>query len=246
MKINPTIKRFGPIALLILAVWAILTYLKPKVYDIALPAVNACTTPTPETILSGEQFLALLPAYVKKWDSITLSEGLSREDLDDQSNFAFKKNALPLQLIKYWKSGFAYNEVIGHRSTFPDDTCCLEGSDYVSALGFWDNNQLGIYKESYEEQVVLLRLEKKKPLKIVALWENFAIQGVTNGELIKIKIPKCANDFENCLIRVWCADSNQVSPVCEIPLVNGHVAVHFHSLKAPSLKESEGRIGADA
>lgn len=221
-----------PILAVGLLAWVIFRYLKPSVYDIKVPEqIFENNRMEPLAFQSAE--VLRFTNGLGKWDSISLSSGLEMSRVEgNQILITAKGNMLPLQWIGYWKNGFKYTQIAAKRRSFPDDTCCLYGSGYLSDIGFWDDPGQGVFKENFDGQEIILRLEKKQPKNILALWENFVITGETNGELIKIKVPASANNFKTSMIRVWCCDDTKASPVCEIPLLNGVIPERFSQVSS--------------
>lgn len=231
-----TLKKTLPIVIVALLGWLIWKYLKPQIYNIEIPETFA------QNELFEEAFEFTYHNYKHTFDSITVSDGLELTEVAAVAKIHFKdKNPHPLQTASYWKNGYRYMQVFTRRSIWADDTCCSAGGNVLSALGFYEKEAVGIFQQNYEGSEIVLQLEKKKPEKIIALWENFAISGETDGEQVKIKIPKCAVKFKTSMIRVWCSDGVTVSPVCEIPLANGQVPTRF--TQVASLRD-DARFGA--
>lgn len=216
-----------PVLALGIAVWAIYVYVKPSVYDIKVPETAATNS-----LFSESRGFGVGESEKAQWDKITQSEGVAEEKRDSQTVYSIKEGAIPLQWVAFWKNGFSYYQVLTKHNTWPDDTCCSAGGDVLAQLGYYDEVQSGIFQENYEGSELLLRLEQKKPVKIIALWNNFPIKGETDGEQIKIQIPAAATRERTSLIRVWCAYPDHVSPVCEIPLVKGLVASRFSQVSS--------------
>jgi len=216
-----------PILAVGIAAWAIYVFVKPSVYDIKVPEKRAT-----EITFTESKGIAIGKREAAQWDSVTYSNGVAVETLDSSSSYSIKKAAIPLQYIAFWKDGFAYYQVLTFHGDWPDDTCCSAGGDVLANIGYYDQVQSGIFQENYEGSEVLLRLEQKKPVKIIALWNNFPIQGETDGEQIKIQIPACATKERTSILRVWCAYTDHVSPVCEIPLVKGLVASRYSQVSS--------------
>lgn len=206
-----------PILALAIAVWLIVRYVRPEVYDIAVPADFSGASGYSQVIQadSAGQFVYSNPHP----DSITCSQGLLMEqkvgEKEPRAVFSQKKSCLPLEWIGVWTNGFM--------ETIPVQTVLLEQKVGPAS---------GIFKENFEGSEIVLRLEQKKPRRIVALWENYAIKGETNGEIIKIQIPAAAAKLRYSLIRVWCCSETSMSPVCEIPLAGALVATQFKQVSA--------------
>ena len=210
-----------------LAVWY---FLKPSVYDIRVPEKPAVAKLlNREYLKPGKETRYTLPAG--NWDSFSVTEGLQiiRQDLPARNlTLLMKPGALPLQMLSIWKEGTAYRQVFQSSSGLPTDS--VPGlSPYHGALRFYSpvdsTKYTGVFKENHEEQSIMLRLEKPRPARIIALWNNYAISGYTDGEGIKIRIPRSAAGQNQSLIRVWVCDSTDCGQLCEIPLQNGHVAL---------------------
>ena len=222
------LKKYWPILALAIAVWAILIYVKPTVYNIPVPKQFFVTT-----LFQESDGFEISEPEAKKWDSITHSVGFQSKELP--SGFVLyelNQSQFPLQWIGFWKDGFKYTQVLVRRTRVESDTTPNIGLEVLNKLGYHEDSTFGMFLENYEGSEIRLRLEKKKPAKIVALWENFAITGETDGEQIKLNIPAAATKMSPTLIRVWCAYPDLVSPVCEVPVVAGRVATRFSQVSS--------------
>jgi hypothetical protein len=216
--------------------------LKIRVYDIKIPEQAAINRIWENAWVYGRgieqaslkskdaDFLLL------KWDSITWPAGVKivpqpHAETPDYL-LQFSATTLPLQIIKLWKSGYAYSKVLLYAAPIADDTSVpwewqrelyLRVDNPEDKAGF-----LELYKENFDENSIFLTLEKPNPVKIIALWENYIIAGETDGKTIKITIPRCAAKFNESLIRVWACDSHTVSRCCEIPI---HFGIVSNTLK---------------
>lgn len=197
--------RFLPVLALCLLAWLIIKYLKPEVYDIELPEkIHVWSHNVVIQDSAGRTFI-----NTSGFDSFSTSKGLAAKAV--QENMSIKEvirlpQSLPLEWVILWKGGFKYIEPL-----------------YANGHAIFNENKPGVFKENYDERKITLGLEKKMPMRILALWESFIIAGETNGELIKLQIPACATKFEFSEIRVWCCDSFNISTECKIPLYRGSV-----------------------
>lgn len=213
--------------LLGLAVWY---FLKPSVYDIQVPEKPAVAELlNREYISPGAEHAYHLPAGT--WDSFTHTDGLAIVRVNKQERLLTLKvnpGALPLQMLSIWQHGTAYRQVFETRATQQKDSASF--IPYHGKMRFYSPGDsaryTGVFKENHEEQSIMLRLEKPRPARIIALWNNYAISGFTDGDGIKIRIPRSASAQAQSLIRVWVCDSSECSQLCEIPLKNGHVALN--------------------
>lgn len=222
------LKKYWPVLAVAVAVWLIWKFVKPTVYDIKVPEKLAISSIFEEA--HGEEFHFPDSMF---YDSVTISSGLKMSHTLHETEIQWSEpESSPLQWIGRWKNGYRYTQVVVKRKAWSDDTCCSAGGDWLSRVGFYEKEAAGIFKDNYEGSEILLKLEKKKPEKIVALWENFTISGETDGEQIKIQVPKVATKYKTSLIRVWSSDGLIASPVCEIPLHGGQVATRFSQVSS--------------
>lgn len=212
-------------------------YLKLRIYDIRVPENPAVTVlwnagwatqSGINEVKIGEENAGFLRL---ESDSIIWPEGLNKpvKDSENAGYFTFKwpEHLLKLQVVKVWKNGFCYAKVLRWMPANTTDTVLPWDGNYDVFLRKDNINSKTrypeIYKENFEENKIVLTLEKPNPVKIVALWENYLISGETDGKSVKITVPRIAAKYNNSLIRVWVCDSSDVSRTCEIPLHKGIV-----------------------
>lgn len=212
---------FLALALSFLLIWK---FLKPSVYNIETPEKPAIGEMLYAEPLAADTGVYDYPSVA--WDSIVLSEGLQKiSQSAGHLKYLRKTNSLPAELISLWKDGIAYKQVLlSPVAVIGDKKASVIDYDGILFPDVNDTNKLvGVFKENYDENSINLKLEKKQPRRIIALWENYAISGFTDGEGIKLQIPAAAATKENSLIRVWVCDEKNRSAVCEIPLKKGRV-----------------------
>jgi hypothetical protein len=211
--------------------WAIWKLGKPAIYDISAPEKLAI-----DNLFTSWHMQPNDTAYIKvgmmegkivHWDSITCSSGLIVDEKDQVHSHGIRtrvvKGALPLQTILLWKDGYSYTEVV---TIGPEKGAQNEGKDSVFPLG------IQLFTQDFDERAITLGVENGKPYKIIALWENFALKGETNGKEIKVWLPASASKWGQTSIRVWCCDSFGASQVVQIPLFQGKVQTKIGSANA--------------
>jgi len=186
----------------------------------------------------------------EKSDSIGWPLGIniiSKSDADT-ANFtlSWPQNTLPLQVVKIWKDGFAYAKVLRYQIANTDDTVFAWDENYNLFLRMDNPNdktrQSEIYKENFDENNIVLTLEKPNPIKIVALWENYLIKGETDGKVVKITVPRAATKIGKSLIRVWVCDSTSASRTCEIPLNYGIIQTKMKPIPKKHWSRESGNL----
>lgn len=208
------------LALATLLIWK---FLKPDIYEI-----KTDEKPVIGEMLYGELLAdsGIYKVPASEWDSITCSDGLSMKNINTKELLVKRKQyALPLELISMWKNGIAYKQLFKSPEYINKGKSVI-APDYgklMFPLVSDTSKYIGVFKENFDENSVTLRLEKKHPKRIVSMWENYAINGFTDGENIKLNIPSNAAVKDRSLIRVWVCDEHNNSSVCEIPLQDGHV-----------------------
>lgn len=224
-----------PIAIMLgLGIWY---FLKAKVYDIKVPEKPLTYKLWEQVwVLPGSgtaNFWGKIDFLSVEYDSITWPKGLELlKRMNHYSDHKIEYNllkwpegTLPLQVAKVWKNGFPYYCVLSVPDLVANDTIYPWGNipiTYLQDKNIANGEKLcEIYKENFDENKIVLTLEKPDPVKIVALWENYAITGETDGKTIKIIVPRIATKYQYSLIRVWACDSAHVSRPCEIPLHYG-------------------------
>lgn len=236
-----------PISLVIgLVVWYVL---KINIYDIKVPETPAVKTlwdagevndwnrDTVDLKAGSEDFLKI------RYDSITWPQGISlyqpgamsTAPLDETYELVWSRKALPLQLVKVWINGFAYAKVL-RRINSMDSLANADFDSYVTVYQPNDKSRKpGLYKENFDENKIVLTLEKPNPIKIIALWENYIIKGETDGKSIKITVPRAATKVQESVVRVWVCDEKDVSSTCTIPL-------HFGIIPTKLKAEEKGNV----
>ncbi len=229
-----------PISLVLgLIIWY---FLKINIYDIKVPETPAVNTLwEPAQAMVKEKNVAILNTgeddfLQLKSDSISWPVGLGLKQVVVSQNRQYELNwaddALPLQMAKVWINGFAYAKVL-RLNRYADSA---ENSYLTIHHLIEKNRKPGLYKENFDENKIVLTLEKPNPIKIIALWENYIIKGETDGKSIKITVPRAATKVQESVVRVWVCDEKDASSTCVIPL-------HFGIIPTKLKAEEKGNIG---
>lgn len=228
------LKKYWPILALGISVYLIILFFKPGIYSIPVhktPVKNVSLFPV-YLYDTNDDFVDTLDC-----DSVHLSEGLAYKEVEGKRVISVKKDAqTPLQYIQYWMGGIPlYRTVIVVSGSAENGMNAY--AKYLQNLTRKAGDTIslpGLVQDNFEENRIFLKLEKPNPIKILALWQNYAIKGETDGKKVKITVPREATLVEKSMVQVWVTDANHVSHVCRIPLKNGIVQT-----RQPELNKTE-------
>lgn len=225
-------KKYIWIPLIFIIGWLVWYFLKLSVYDIKVPEKPVVKGYMPEAVVwtSNGTGSCLLNSDLSQFDSVRWPKGFTAtKDTGNRFNCRFPAGSLPLQTLVCYKNGYSYYKVLRLVPKPASDSFYNRETDYGLFLRKQNPQKWvqypEVYKDVFEENKIELTLEKPNPKRVIALWENYALSGETDGKKIKIKVPRVAFQQGASLIRVWVCDSVNSSRICEIPLMNGLVSM---------------------